>query len=462
MPQNKEKENLEKMLSIADLIEKGNEELKVGTINYYKDFVFQGSGSFGFPDLSESDLFIAKVENTKENSSTYEIYSGEDNSLIATVDEQGKLHFMPEYIEKVKQRLMQVDERYVDRLNLEDLDFKLPQELEKDDRVLTKQEREHIVSTQRKTGNLAKGKKLSGEESQEEIKDEKQQEEKSPEEQQREEIAKAKKIPSHNVLIVKENSNLYKDHPNLEPNLYFYRDSEGIVRAEYIDENGESQPSQYFEPSTTSLRQETVSLGDDGNPVTREVPYQVMRTKGLNSVDKDIRDIRITVDIDTYGYLEIAEARQGKNGEWLSHDIEVKGRNYNSHAVNETTSIRNRKAEPDKQTEAYEQAADTGLVEDGIQYNEMYLMEHAEELIDCLVKEGYQRHEAVQVFNYVIGEERLTLKEAKERVNKEIEKNAPEQARGESEELAEEIEEDRSEERTPWGDAERRDARRGV
>ena len=37
-----------------------------------------------------------------------------------------------------------------------------------------------------------------------------------------------------------------------------------------------------------------------------------MKTKGLNNVDKDIRDIRINIKIDSYGYLDIEEARQGK------------------------------------------------------------------------------------------------------------------------------------------------------
>src|SRR5699024_5514053 len=160
-----------------------------------------------------------------------------------------------------------------------------------------------------------------------------------------------------------------------------------------------------------SLREETVSLGDDGNPVTREVPYQVMRTRNLNSVDKDIRDIRISVNIDSYGYLELQESRQGKNGEWLSHDIEVKGRDYNTYTVNQTTSIKTRKADTDKQTEAYEKAEGTGLEEDGIQYSEMYLIEHADEVVEDLMKEGYQKKEAVQIVDYMLGEEALTLEE---------------------------------------------------
>lgn len=52
----------------------------------------------------------------------------------------------------------------------------------------------------------------------------------------------------------------------------------------------------------------------------------------------------------------------------------------------------------------------------------MYLVEHAEEVVDQFVKEGYQKREAVQIFNYMIGEEALTEQEAKQRVNEEIER----------------------------------------
>ena len=427
-----QEEILEKMVEIGELLEenKTSEEIQVGTINYYKDFNFQGS------NLAETDIFVVKLENTLENTNTYEIYSSKTNNLIATVNEQGKLNFMPEYIESLKQ----IDSRFAEMLNLENLDFELPQELGKDDIVLTREEREYMLSD-KKLERQEKGKKLT--------KEENKQEERLPEKQQQEKIAKAKKIPSQNILMVKENSNLYKDHPELEPNLYFYKDNNGVVRAEYLDINGEPKPSKYFEPSSTSLRQEVVSLGDDGNPVTREVPYQVMRTKGLNNVDKDIRDVRISVNIDTYGYLELEEARQGKNGEWLSHDIEVKGRDYNSRAVNATTSIRTRRADPDKQTEAYKKVENTGLEKDGIQYSEMYLIEHANILIENLVKEGYQKKEAVQIYNYMIGKEALTMQEAKERVNKKINDKQKDNAK----------EQEVDEGRTPWGDAESRAVR---
>ena len=340
---NKRQEILEKMLEIAELVQiDKNEETKITDINYYKDFNFKGS------NLAENDIFVVKIENADKNINTYEIYSGKTNNLIATVDEQGKVHFRPEYIESLKE----INPQLAQMLNLEDLDFELPQELQPEDMTLSTEERTKILSDNKEKT------KEKGQKNKQENKKELQ---KNPEDEKREEIAKFKNIPPNNVLVIRENSNLYKDHPELEENLYFYRDNNGVVKAEYIDEKGEPKPSRYFEPSTTSLREETISLGDDGNPVTREVPYQVMRTRNLNSVDKDIRDIRISVNIDSYGYLELQEARQGKNGEWLSHDIEVKGRDYNSYAVNQTTSIKTRKADPDKQTEAYEKAEGTGL-----------------------------------------------------------------------------------------------------
>ncbi len=435
-PIEKEREIKQKMLEVYALIEQGNENISVETVNYYQNFEFQGSG------LAEKDVLVAKIVNTQENSVTYELYSANTNSLIATVDTQGKLHFMPEYIESLKQ----IDEKYVEMLELEDLDFVLPQELEKEDIILTKEEREQTIQRQKQKKEIG----TNGVEEQEEPEN---QTETQKEQEQRKQIAQKTKVPEGNILMLKETSNFYKDHPNVEQNLYFRKEESGIIRAEYIDQNGQIQPSKYIEPSNTSLRQETVSLGNDGKPVTKQVPYQVMKTKGLNTADSDIMDIRIAIHFDQYGYLDIEEARQGRNGQWLSHDIEVRGRSNNSHQINEATSIKTRQADPDKQTESYEQAENTQLVQEGVEYDEMYLMEHAEELIDSLVDEGYQREEAIKIFDYMIGDETLSLEEAKERVNEEIAMKTEKQRQEEQ---------DMEEERTPWGDAEKRMARRGV
>ena len=76
----------------------------------------------------------------------------------------------------------------------------------------------------------------------------------------------------------------------------------------------------------------------------------------------------------------------------------------------------------------------------------MYLIEHADEVVEDLMKEGYQKKEAVQIVDYMLGEEALTLEEAKEKTNEDIIKEQKDK------EKDKEVEEGR----TPWGDAEER------
>lgn len=123
MEKNRAQELKEKMALIATLIERGNEkELNVEEVNYYHDFQFKGTG------LAQEDVFIAKVVNKTDNNITYEIYSETTNSLIATVTPDGKIHFMPEYLEMLRD----INEEYFETLRLEDSEFELP-ELEKED-----------------------------------------------------------------------------------------------------------------------------------------------------------------------------------------------------------------------------------------------------------------------------------------------------------------------------------------
>lgn len=454
----------EKMANIyTQIAEREEKTTEISDITYYKELAF---GSAGF---LENGAFVVKLRDNaegKEGIELYEIYN-EVGELIATTDEQGKLQLTPEYIEKLRQDYKE----HFETLELEEATLELPEKLKEQDVQLTHEELDAEV-----------------EKTKDKQKEEKKIEKVDDEKQQVEEIAVKKGIPANNVLVVRDNSNLYKDHPEIERNLIFSRDNDGLVKAEYIDENGELQPSKYIMPSTTGMRQETVSIGSDGEPVTREVPKQVMRTQNLSRRDQDIKDIRFNIKFDTYGYMDIEEARQGSNGEWSAHDIEVRGRNYNSSEVNETTSIKTGSADPNKETETYSSVEKTGLVKDGVQYDEMYLMQHSEDVIEGFIKEGYKRKEAIQIFNYMIGEETLTQEEAKGRVDKEIKEMDKKSIEGDGDEEIpvgdgdEEIpvgdarkieerknnkekdeksrDENEDEGRTPWGDAEARDARR--
>ena len=409
----------------TQIAEREGKDTAISNITYYKEFTFDSA------KFIENDIFVTKLQKTKGKNQveTFEIYN-KDGELIATVNEKGKVQFAPEYIELLKQEY----KKFFEILKLDEATLELPEKLREEDISLEHDELEKEVEKQEQ-----KGKKI----------EKKQEEEKSQDDNsQEQEIAKQKGIPTNNVLIVRDNSNLYKDHPEIERNLIFSRDNDGKVKAEYIDENGELQPSKYIQPSNTSVRQETISIGKDGNPVTRETPQQVMRTQNLTKRDQDVRDVRINIKFDQYGYMDIEEARQGRNGEWAAHDLEVRGRDYNSAQVNEETSMKTGMADPDKETSSYESMENVGKPQDEIQYDRVYLMQHADEIIDGFINQGYQKIEAVAIFNHMIGEEALTEKQAKERVNEEIK------------EVKQEEREEEPEERTPWGDAEARDARR--
>lgn len=411
----------------TSISEREGKDTEISSITYYKEFVFDSAR------FIDNDIFITKLEKVegKDKKEFFEIYN-KDGELIATVNEKGKIQFAPEYIEKLRQEY----EKFFKLLKLDDAVLELPEKINEERDVLI----EHKELKEEAEKEQKKDKK--DEKKQDDIE---QQEEKQQEEQ---EIANKKGISVNNVLIVRDNSNLYKDHPELEKGLVFSRDNDGIVKAEYVDENGDLQPSKYIQPSSTAIRQETISVGKDGNPIKREIPQQVMKTQNLTGRDQDVRDIRINVKFDQYGYLDIEEARQGRNGEWAAHDIEVRGRDYNSTQVNEATSIRTGIADPDKQTQAYNSMEEGKQSQDEIQYDQMYLMQHSDEIIEGFIKEGYKKTEAVAIFNHMIGEEALTEKEAKEKVNEEIKE--PEK---------DEKTEDFEDEKTPWGDAEARETR---
>ena len=312
----------------------------------------------------------------------YKVYA-EDHTHVANIDEKGNVEFTDEYLNKLKE----INERQLNSIQTRGVQLE-----EK------KPEGKNEIS----------------------YKEEKRKED---ENRQIEEIAKQKNIPKNNVLKVRTDSNLYKNHPELkeEPNLYFYRDEDGKIKAEYIDEKGIIHPSKYFEESTTALSEQTVDLGQDGNPVKKKVPYQTMKTN-LNGNDEDIKAVRINIEI-VQGYLIVKESRLGKNGKWESHEIEVMGRDYNSKEVNDVTSTRlGGEADPSRVTNMFKKVEQTSLADDGIQMEEM--QGYRENLINKFVNEGYNREEATRIYEYMVNEDRkLTEEQAKEKVNEEIKNN---------------------------------------
>ncbi len=341
--------------------------------------------------------YIVEIENEKRSKETgerlktvvYKVYA-EDHTHVANIDEKGNVEYAEEFLKQLKD----VNEEQLSLINTKGV--KLQEEPNGKNEISYEEEKGKQEETNRK---------------------------REEENRQIEEIAKQKGIPTNNVLKVRADSNFYKNHPELEeePNLYFYRDEDGKIKAEYIDEKGIAQPSKYFEESTTALSEQTVDLGQDGNPVKKEVPYQTMKTN-LNGNDEDIKAVRINIEI-VQGYLIVKESRLGKNGKWESHEIEVMGRDYNSKEINDVTSTRiGGEADPSRTTDAYEKVEETSMSNDGVQMEEM--QGYRENLINKFVNEGYNREEATRIYEYMVNEDRkLTEEQAKEKVNEEIRNN---------------------------------------
>ena len=139
-----------------EIKERGQE---VDNIGYYKDFEIKGSG------LAITDAYIVKLKDSKraresrtgnaENDKArdeaeqrqkimYEIYD-EDSNLVATVNELGEIQFDEEFLENLRE----INEEYFNSLTLDEAEFELPEELEKDDIVLSKEEIEEKQSEKR-------------------------------------------------------------------------------------------------------------------------------------------------------------------------------------------------------------------------------------------------------------------------------------------------------------------------
>ena len=134
-------DRINNMLNLKEILQEelAENRQEISNIGYYKDFQFKGTS------LGVNDVYIVKIKDDsvpeqdmkpREDDETYiyRIYD-EDNNLIATVDKEGNVLFSPEYLENI-------DERYLETLDLEDAEFELPEELGKDDIVLNSEELE--------------------------------------------------------------------------------------------------------------------------------------------------------------------------------------------------------------------------------------------------------------------------------------------------------------------------------
>lgn len=290
-------------------------------ITYYQDFKFNGdeSATEGTYNLGAKNVYIVetpekkerKTGDNKENNITiYEIYD-EDRNLIATVTEDGKLHFTPEYLEELKE----VNPEYFEQLNLDNLDFELPEELQENDIVMTKEElREH---EQNEGTNTKENRKKESQKRE----DDEQQEEGDTEEEKKEQAAEALGIDSseiraictinprekitdkHNLIDIMPEAEGYEEisivcsNPNDK--------SQGRFTILGVSKDGETKsttctPLTSVEPiEGTSTGKDVISVNEDGTEVTEK------QVQGLFRINSRGRNDGISVSIGSYGMMDV-------------------------------------------------------------------------------------------------------------------------------------------------------------
>lgn len=423
--------------SINERLTEQRSSNKIDGITYYKELQISENNGIGV-----SSAYVVRIANEQEKvlyEIYYEIYN--DDMLVATMDEGGMIKFSEEY----RKMLLEAENGELFLKGIEDIEkqnikFKEPEELSEEDKEYSPGEIEGIKEERKKQEED----KAISQESKEPV-------EENLENEEEKELAEELDVPMHNIMIIRKNSQLLKDYPELkEEGTFFYRGNDGKMHAEYRDEEGKRQPSKYIETSRTVMRPASVNLGRDGENIQKDVPYQVMQTKGLTK--GRIQDVRFEVRAQIGKPLELGIAQRGVGQrEYTASDVSIKGKEPPTYDVKEATrsDMKGGTEQATKINKAYNFVSKTGLGADGVELSELTPQETIQKFID----EGYNRDEAIDILNLTIGEQQLTEEQAKEVVNQKIKEQNQELNQEQEQEQEHNEHSDRGERLTPEEEA---------
>lgn len=301
MDQSEKRRVIDNMIKLSNILEE-NLEKNEESITYYKNFEIKGS------NLEVKNVYIVEIESEKqpktanklEENTIYEIYD-KNNEKIADVDDKGKIHFSPEFIEKLRQ----IDENYLEQLNLENLDFELPEKLDSQDVKLSKEE----LSKER----------MQKERTEEKInKDNEKKEEKDGRDLEKETEEEKKQKTAEALNIDKEE---IKSITTIDPNQkvtdkYTLRDiipeiasskmltvaytKEGNFTILSVNEDGTREKIESLDSiEGVSTNKNVISINEDGSRVEEK------QVKGLMRVNARNREDGLAISIGDYGMMNI-------------------------------------------------------------------------------------------------------------------------------------------------------------
>lgn len=318
-------DRINNMLNLKEILQEelAENRQEISNIGYYKDFQFKGSS------LGVNDVYIVKIKDDsvpeqdmkpREDDETYiyRIYD-EDNNLIATVDEEGNVLFAPEYLENI-------DERYIETLDLEDAEFELPEELGKDDIVLNSEELE-MEENKKRLDDVSKVIGSNNINSYSEMRIDQtpafekvtNKQELDPNTRVTQTETLADMIPELREKGIVKIGVVYSDHS---------KGQNGRFSFVGLDKDGQIHNIDSLENTQGTTTGQTVTSinSRDGNVVEEEQVAGLVRINGRNSLNG--QEEMLSVKVGQYGILEVdyvrADLSEDKENRYLSAPIETR------------------------------------------------------------------------------------------------------------------------------------------
>lgn len=283
-----EKETMEKMdqfeSNMRQNLEKGE---KISSIEYYEKLKIKDGLEIN------SDIYIAKIAN-EDGTERVGIYAKDSDNLLGYVNEEGHIEFIDPLLRSLEIEITLED---LKELNIENIRAKSEE--------LTPKELEEYIEKQK-------------EDNVEDEKDEKDSEEKDEKEANEElmenegqdlEITYYKKI---------KDPKLQSEFPELKGKKLGLAYSSKL--GQYIitekDENG-IKIADDIKPAKPTMRS-VISIGESGDKVERKSPHALMKTSR--------KDIEMSINIDTYGYIELGKVRVTPCNERVERPVKVQSK----------------------------------------------------------------------------------------------------------------------------------------
>ena len=373
--------------SLSEEFEERGQE--VDNIGYYKDFEIKNSG------LAISDAYIVKLkdkedkirdENEQKEKIIYEIRD-EDNNLIASVNELGEIQFEEAYLESLRE----INEGYFDSLTLDEAEFELPEELNKEDLVLNKEEIEEKQS-QKRIGDISKVIKSKEINSYSEMKTDQtpvfdkvvNKQEIDPNAKVTQGETLADMIPEIKQKGIVKVGVVYSDHS---------KGQNGRFSFVGIDKDGQIQTIDSLQNTQGATTGQTITSinSRDGSVVEQEQVSGLVKIGGRSTANG--QEEMLSVRVGQYGILEVdyvrADLSRDKDERYLSAPIETKNQRPTTKEVrevmdkNRNTEIEGELERADEEIERDEDAElrniDDTASNDELTPDEIIVLENGEE-----------------------------------------------------------------------------------